>query len=547
MPKKTAGGSGKPPRAPRAARAPAPIQPATAETIATRQKNISVSEFFAKNRHLLGFDSPSRALLTTIKEAVDNSLDACEEAQILPDLLVELQKIGEERYRVAVQDNGPGVVRSQVPRIFGQLLYGSKFHVLKQSRGQQGIGISAAGMYGYLTTGQPMIVTTRTSGRQPAHRVTLTIDTGKNTATVHKDEECEVDWPHGTRVEIELIGTYKKGQHSVDSFLEQVAIANPHVRIELRTPEDPQPIVHERISRELPATPREILPHPHGVELGVLNKMLKDSRARNLKSFLVNEFSRVTSNVANQILAGTENGCKPLPPTARPATVSHRDSERLHRAISQTRILAPPTNCVSPIGAELLEKALRSNLKPDFLVSVTRSPAVYRGNPFQIEAGLAYGGDLPAEEPATLYRFANRVPLQYQQSACAMTKAVVTTPWRNYELQQPRGAVPIGPVAIVIHIASVWVPFTSESKKAVAHYDEILREMRLALMEVGRQLAIHLRRRRRQEDAERKRSYIEKYIPQIGIALQELLKFDDAARQKTEQCLEQVLEKSRKL
>jgi len=111
-----------------------------ARSMAARQRDISVSEFFTKNRHLLGFDNPQKALLTAVKEAVDNSLDACEEAGILPDLEVEIAEVSENRYRVAVQDNGPGIVQQQVPKIFGKLLYGSKFHRLKQQRGQQGIG-----------------------------------------------------------------------------------------------------------------------------------------------------------------------------------------------------------------------------------------------------------------------------------------------------------------------------------------------------------------------------------------------------------------------
>ena len=527
----------------------ASLEPVTAETLATRQKSISVSEFFAKNRHLLGFDSPARALLTTIKEAVDNSLDACEEAQILPDVTVELHQKAEDRFIVVVQDNGPGVTRAQVPRIFGRLLYGSKFHTRKQSRGQQGIGISAAGMYGYLTTGKPILVTVRTSARSAAHRVSLTIDTAKNIAVVHRDEEVEVEWKRGTRIELELEATYKKGKHSVDAFLEQVALANPHVQISYLAPGDKEPTVYERVTKSLPEPPKEILPHPHGVELGILIKMLKDTKAKNLKSFLSSEFSRVTPAVADRIIEATGAGKKSdaLRPTTRTSTVSQKGSERLHQAIANTKLMAPPTNCLSPIGAELIEKALKRNFEPDFLTSVTRAPSVYRGNPFQVECGLAYGGSIPGDELATLYRFANRVPLQYQQSACAMSKAVISVPWRNYEIQQSRGALPTAPLTIMVHIASVWVPFTSESKKAVAHYDEILKELRLALMDAGRKLAIHLRRRRREADAQRKYAYIEKYIPQIGLALQDILELSDPQRDKAVKSLGTVLEKSRKM
>jgi DNA topoisomerase-6 subunit B len=205
-----------------------PARRETAESLATRQREISVSEFFTKNRHLLGFDNPQKALLTAIKEAVDNSLDACEEAGILPVLKVYIDQLAEDRFRIAVQDNGPGIVKSQIPKIFGKLLYGSKFHALKQARGQQGIGISAAGMYGLLTTGKSIAVTSRTGPGKPAHYYEIQIDTRKNAPQVITDTVVEWEPQHGTRVEIELVGTYKRGRHSVDDYIRQTAIANPH-------------------------------------------------------------------------------------------------------------------------------------------------------------------------------------------------------------------------------------------------------------------------------------------------------------------------------
>ncbi|MGA1489827.1 MAG: DNA topoisomerase VI subunit B, partial [Planctomycetota bacterium] len=280
----------------------APGTRATAEKMAARQKDISVSEFFAKNRHLLGFDSPARSLLTTVREAVDNSLDACEEAGIAPEISVELIQKKENRYRVVIQDNGPGIVKAQLAKIFGRLLYGSKFHARKQTRGQQGIGISAAGMYGTLTTGQPMRVTSRTSARKPALQLDLAIDMAKNIPVVKREQEVEVEWKHGTIVEIELEATYKKGKHSVDAYLEQVSLANPHVRIEYRNPTDNEPIVYDRVTRELPAEPKEILPHPHGVELGILMRMMKETPSRTLSGFLCTEFSRMTPNAVEKVV-----------------------------------------------------------------------------------------------------------------------------------------------------------------------------------------------------------------------------------------------------
>jgi DNA topoisomerase VI subunit B len=509
--------------------------------MAARQREISISEFFTKNRHLLGFDNPQKALLTAVKEAVDNSLDACEEAGILPEIAIEIAEVGENRYRIAVEDNGPGIVRQQVPKIFGKLLYGSKFHRLKQQRGQQGIGISAAGMYGQLTTGRPVRIVSRTGPRKPAHLFELAIDTQKNAPVVQKDTEIDWDKAYGTRVEIELEAVYKKGRRSVDDYVEQTVLANPHITVRYLTPKE-APRTFERVTKSLPEPSREIQPHPYGVELGILIQMLKETKARNVRGTLASDFSRVSPAVAEQIckVAGVS-------PDANPRRLSAAQVELLFRAIPKVRIMAPPTACLSPIGEELLERGLKERVHADFVTAVTRPPAVYRGNPFQIEVGLAYGGSLPADELVELYRFANRVPLQYQQSACAVTKSVVSTPWRNYGLQQSRGALPSGPVVLSVHIASVWVPFTSESKEAVASYPEILREIRLALMEAGRRLGAFVRHRRRVADEQKKRSYIEKYIPHIGDALQQILGFSDAKKGRVIADLKAVLEKSRKL
>jgi DNA topoisomerase-6 subunit B len=511
-----------------------------AASMAARQRDISISEFFTKNRHLLGFDNPQKALLTAIKEAVDNSLDACEEAGILPELIVEIQELGEDRFRIVVEDNGPGIVQQQIPKVFGKLLYGSKFHRLKQQRGQQGIGISAAGMYGMLTTGKPVRIVSKIGARKPAHLFEIAIDTQKNAPVVHRDVETAWDKDHGTRVEIELEATYKKGRRSVDDYVEQTALANPHVTLRYVAPKE-DVRVFERVARELPVESKEIKPHPYGVELGILLRMAKDTASRTLRGMLTEDFSRVSSAVAEQIC---REGA--LRPDADPRRLGTAQVESLFRAIPKVKIMAPPTACLSPIGQELLEKGLRERVPCDFATAITRPPSVYRGNPFQVEVGLAYGGELPAEELMELYRFANRVPLQYQQAACAITKAALTIDWRAYGLQQSKGALPTGPAVLSVHVASVWVPFTSESKEAVASYPEIVKEIRLGLMEAGRRLGVFVRHRRRVADEEKKRSYIEKYIPHIGDALQQILGLSNARRNKTVEDLKTILERSRK-
>jgi DNA topoisomerase VI subunit B len=516
----------------------------TAVELAKQQRDISVSEFFAKNRHLLGFDNPSKALLTTVKEGVDNSLDACEEAGILPDVRVEIRQLAETRFQVAIEDNGPGIVRAQVPKIFGSLLYGSKFHRLRQSRGQQGIGISAAGMYGLLTTGKPIVITTRTAGGREAHHLELVIDTKRNEPKVKQDEVVPWDRPHGTRVEIELEGAYRGGQHSVDAYIRQISLANPHAQITFVPPkaeEHGAEHVFPRVSDELPPDTAEIKPHPYGVELGVLMQMFRDTTARNLRGCLQADFSRVSARTADEICEKAR-----VASSRRPSEITREEAEKVHAAIQATKIMAPPTDCIAPIGEALLERALETEVSTDFHAAVTRRPTVYRGNPFMIEVGLAYGGKLPAEESITLYRYANRVPLQYQQGACAITKAVMQTDWKAYQMQQPKGALPIGPMLLMVHIASVWVPFTSESKDAIAHYPEIMKEIRLGLQECGRRVAMFIRKRRREADEAKKRSYIEKYIPQVAIGLQQILELSDVQRDDVVRKLGDVLERSRK-
>ena len=512
----------------------------TAESMAERQRDISISEFFSKNRHLLGFDNPQKALLTAVKEAVDNSLDACEEAGFLPSIRIAIRQVGEDRFRVSVEDNGPGIVKAQIPKIFGKLLYGSKFHTLKQARGQQGIGISAAGMYGLLTTGKSIVITSRTGAGKPAHYYEIQIDTRKNTPQIITDRIIDWEPPHGTRVEIELIGTYKKGRHSVEDYVRQTAIANPHCEIFYTPPDADEPLHLVRGSDLLPPEPREIKPHPYGVELGVLIRMMKETSARQLGAALQKDFSRVSAKIAAEI-------CKTagLRPSANPHTLQGQETERLYKAINGVKIMSPATNCLSPIGEEQILAGLRKEIDADFFTAITRAPAVYRGNPFQIEVGLAYGGRLAGDELVDLLRFANRVPLQYQQSACAITKAVLGIDWRSYGLPQSKGALPTGPVALFVHMASVWVPFTSESKESVAAYPEILRELRLALQECGRKLATHIRAHRRAAEEEKKKSYIEKYIPHIGIALREILALSENEEREVVTTLVDVLERSR--
>jgi DNA topoisomerase-6 subunit B len=540
----------------------------SAVEMGARQREISVSEFFTKNRHLLGFDNPRKALLTCVKEAVDNALDAAEEAGILPDVVVTLEIVATDgttppasqatRFRVTVSDNGPGIVRQQIPPIFAKLLYGSKFHRLRMSRGQQGIGISAAGMYAQLTTGKPVQITSRTGPRSAAHYFEVSIDTKKNEPRIFESKKIEWEHARGTQVTLEIEGRYQKGRASVDEYLEQVAIANPHVDLVYQTP-DGDTRKFPRTIQELPPQPKEIKPHPYGIEFGVLLRMLQDTKSHALSGFLASDFSRVSPAVALEICKTAK-----LSPDAKPRNIHGAAAEVLYRAIQATKIMAPPSNCISPIGERAILHGLYKQIKGDFYTAVTRPPSVYRGNPFIIEAGLAFGKGLLTDTPAApeapaaplaegeahddddelarVIRYANRVPLLYQQSACATFKAVLETAWKNYGITQSRGALPAGPMVIFVHMASVWVPFTSESKEAIADYDEIRKDIKLALQECGRRLGVFLRRRERAKSEFRRRNIFELYIEEVVEACARL-KGGKLAKDKLKHQLEKIAAK----
>jgi DNA topoisomerase-6 subunit B len=603
---------------------PAAKRRATAQTLAAGQRDISVSEFFAKNRHLLGFDSPRKALLTSVKEAVDNSLDACEEAGILPEIWVHIEQVGESgtRYRMSVQDNGPGIVSKQIPLIFGKLLYGSKFHRLRMSRGQQGIGISAAGMYGVLTTGKPVKIISKVDAKHAAHYSELRIDTKTNQPEILNGKGDGVDIPagkggaelmkkhsiewvaendkgepieHGTRVTIEMEAKFQRGRGSVEEYLEQTAISNPHARFHFQGPDGPERIL-DRSTDDLPPEPKEIKPHPYGVELGRLVTMLQEHPKITLAQFLTQSFSRVSHGTAKKI-------CDTAKLSTRLTTgkLGRGEADALFKAIQETKIPPPATDCVVPIGEQRLLAGLRQVVPGEFFTAATRPPSVYRGNPFVIEAALAYGGGVaaqkitrealgeiasesdarslrqfltttftgmggeaaekilaeaqlaPRQSPAklkkpqldalyaamqdvsvdegqsmTVLRYANRVPLQFQPAACAVTQTITATNWRSYGLSQSRGGMPNGPVTAMVHVASVWVPFTSESKEAIASYPEIQKEIRLALQAVGRNLGMYLRRRLRVAQEGQRRTIFLRYLGEVASAVSQINGVDRA-------------------
>jgi len=694
-----------------------------AEELAEGQREISIAEFFEKNKHMLGFDSGARGLVTAVKEAVDNALDATEEAGVLPDIYIEIEEVG-DYYRLVIEDNGPGITKEQLPKVFGKLLYGSRFHSREQSRGQQGIGISAAVLYSQLTSGQPAKITSRPKGQSRAQYFELIIDTDTNEPEIKADEETTWDRPHGTRIELEMEANMR-ARNQLHDYVKHTAVVNPHARFELREPGLDEPLKFERATDELPAETKEIRPHPHGVELGALIKMLEATESYSVSGFLQEEFTRVGKKTADSVIdnfrdvyygrelawspprahddrdvadavadavankgaeattafsegvaetvasndrlsrselativdnvaetvegdtgktfgdtvrenavdaawraitgvGGDGDGSgegdeaegggaaeSPLvadayglvddatstrkddaavraiaealarrfenldgdafrialddlerlvadaasfvaeqhdatfgetarenvveafwsrartvpddPPKVKAIAGDRDASADLLEAMRTTDILAPPTDCLAPITAELVEAGLRKEYDADFYAAATRDAEVHGGDPFIVEAGIAYGGEIPAEGSVELLRFANRVPLVYQRGACATTDVIKGIGWRNYGLDQPGGSgLPNGPAVISIHVASTNVPFTSESKDALANVPAIEDEIELAVREAARELKSYLNKRRSMQQRREKQDVLGRILPEMADKVSEV-------------------------
>ena len=485
--------------------------------LAQKQKEISVAEFFERNKHILGFGNPTRAIITSVKEGVDNSLDACEEAGILPDIVVEIkdEDRGEKNeYKIIVEDNGPGIVKKQIPNVFGRLLYGSRFHAIKQSRGQQGIGVSAVVLYGQLTTGKPTRVISKIDEKMPAYVYEIGINTHNNTPEIISQDIMHWEKPSGTRIEINIIGDYVRGKRFVYEYLQSTSIVNPHAQITFVTPEG-EKHVFERTAEILPRPSMEIKPHPYGIELGTLMKMAKSTKCRKLSAFLKTEFSSMGERTTNAV-------CKEagLDKNINPKMLTREQLLNLLKAFKKVKIMSPPTNCLSPIGETLIRRSLKhetQEISPEFIVTTSRPPSVFSGNPFQVEAGIVYGGNLPKDTPVKILRFANRVPLLYQQGDCVSTAAISSIDWRRYGLEQKGGkGIPVGPAIFLVHVASTHVPFTSESKEAVADIPEIENEIKLAFRECARKMQRHLTKKAKRAKTREKFDLITKILPELA-------------------------------
>lgn len=501
-----------------------------AHQMAKEQRDIPVSEFFEQNRHILGFDNPTHSLITAVKEGVDNSLDACEQAGILPDLIIKIKNQGKDELSISIEDNGPGIIEENVPNVFGRLLYGSRFGSGKQSRGQQGIGISAAIMYGQLTTGRSAVICTRISKDHLATKITMKLDTRNNRGNVErkedfiwKDELQEANedgiYPekeHGTKVSFSIKGRYREARPSVLEYIKSTSIVNPHAKIVFINP-DERVFTFDRAISKLPKLPTEgVKPHPHGVELGQVMRMAQHSSEHQMGKFLRKDFSSMGTKSINDVLKKSR-----IANIVRPQDLTRIEAKALIESFKSTSIRTPTSGILVPIGPKLIKMGLKQVLeeyRPDFYtLPISRTPSVFSGTPFLVEVGMVYGGNLPKDQPIQMLRFANRVPLLYQAGGCAITKAVQSINWRLYGLEQKGGkGTPNGPAIILIHVASTNIPFTSEAKEAIADITEIKKEIVLGLRNNAKTLARHLKKQKKRAKVSEKFDLVQKVLPAIA-------------------------------
>ncbi len=477
-------------------------------------KEHSVAEFFKKNKQMLGFVGKIRTLTMIVHEYVTNSLDACEEAGILPTIDVKIDELGKEYYEITVTDNGPGISQENIGKAFGKLLAGTKFHRLIQSRGQQGIGCSGCTMLSQMTTGKASKIITGRKGKKPIS-LEITIDPKHNEPKITNFKELEKDFT-GTAVQAKFKdAVYRDSEQGVLEYLRRTAIANPHAEINFRDPMG-QKFKFKRTTNKNPELPKEVKPHPKGVTVDEIITLVKTTNARTVQSFITNDFDRTGAKSVEEVKKRVNFDLN-----KDPKKITWEEAEEIIKAFKHIDFIAPTMDALRPIGEEQIKKSLENIVKPEFLTVLTRKPTVYAGGfPFQVEIAIAYGGEAGRnvnEEGRKLeiMRFANRVPLPFDAGNCALTHAVQSIDWKRYNMKDAENS----PITIFINFISVHIPYTGAGKQSVADEDEVLEELRLALMNTGRRAGIFISHKRKEAENQLKRKMFYKYIPEIARAL----------------------------
>ena len=381
----------------------------------------STAEYFAKNLQQVGFSSPLKAVLTTLKEAVDNSLDACEETGILPDLDIEVIKVGNgstkntDLVKIVVEDNGPGIDPDNLAKVFGEYLASSKFGRGQCSRGQQGIGISAATTWAQMTNAKGVQVISKTKSMRKAISAQVDVDIKSNTGIV-KNKEM-IDWKNkvsGVRVEFLMDGRIQlNGDGGLQTYIEGTALLNPHVTMKFKLGDlDWQKT--DRVSNETPNIPEATLPHPHTFKLGEFITHATLYGKVSVSKFLKTGFSRVSDqSISDFIKSGMPKALIEKSVTS----LSEEDFKKVFQAVQATTLISPSTKSVLTVGEDSLSKSINRLGQVDFFSVVTRKPTICDFKPVVVEVALARFINRGDEgSPVQLLRFANRVPLQFDKS-----------------------------------------------------------------------------------------------------------------------------------
>lgn len=502
------------------------IKEKKAEELFKEFKEVSITEFFRKNKSHLGYSGKVRSLTTVVHEVVTNSLDACEEAGILPEIEFEIRELGPEHYLFIAMDNGPGIPIKHIANVFGKMLAGTKFHRNVQLRGQQGIGVTGVTLFSQMTTGKPLRIRTSTENGK-VHELRLMIDITKNNADIIEQKEYSQYW-RGTEIEGELKGvTFNLSEHGPFEYLRRTAIANPHAKITFIDP-NKRKTVFERSSNFIPKLPVEIKPHPAGVEVDDLINLSKKTTAYKVSSFLMSEFSRVSSqkvkeieSVINEERQKKDKNSPRFDINKNPRKLTWAECEEIVSAVNKIKFLAPSMEGLQPIGENQIRGAVLNILDPEFEVVITRNPKVHSGGiPFQIEAAIAYGGHAgrtlgEGSLRAEVMRFANRAPLLFDAGGCAITTAVNGVDWKRYDIKDFENS----PVTVFVNLVSTHVPYTSAGKQSIADDDEIIKEIKFALMDVGRKFESYYSKKRKSLEKEAKRQILMKYSTELAAGL----------------------------
>ncbi len=506
----------------------------------------STAEYFAKNLQQVGFSSPLKAVLTTLKEAVDNSLDACEAAGILPDLLIEVSKVGTgstkntDLIRIVVEDNGPGIEAEDLAKVYGEYLASSKFGRGQCSRGQQGIGISAATTWAQMTNARGVNVVSKTKKMRKAMSAQVDVDIKSNTGVLKNKGTLDWDRDHGTRVEFVLDGRIQlNGDGGIVTYIEGTILVNPHMTVTYRLMENDFVTVN-RVSQEVPQIPEASLPHPHTFKLGEFITHSTLFGKVTLSKFLKTGFSRVSDqSVSEFIKKGLPKNLLEKPLTS----LTEEDFKKVFQAVQNTDLMAPSTKSVLTVGEEALSKSITRLGEIDFFAVVTRKPTICDFKPVVVEVALARFKDRNQESDSTvtLLRFANRVPLQFDKSGCAITWAIESVNWKSYGLAQPKDSLPLGPYIFAVSIVSPFIKFKNASKETIDASEELVAEIRLALIQAGQKLSRHIKKEVKEADLERKLAHIEQFGPILVEGLARIINAPEARKKKAEEGLRKLL------